>query len=202
MPTDRLHLKTFVNPELPETIYFDSSFVVKTLVEGLPYHQECMDFVRRLEEKQPIVVVSKISRPELWCAAIRICIRNLFRAKDEKKAVDIDKVLYDYPDLIKRFHKQTVQIQNDFDNLLQRFTFRVIEDVKDEILNKAQALMQKYNLGSYDAIHIATIDHWKMKDIAAFDHVIEDITDLNIWTCGGAKRHRSRWQRRKSLPAI
>lgn len=195
------HLKTFADPELPETIYFDSSFVVKTLVGGLSYHQECMDFIRRLEAKQPIVVVSKMSKLELWCAAIRIGIHNLFIKRGVPEP-DLDDVLYNYPNLIQKFHKQVTQIQKDFENLLQRFVRRIEEDINDEIINKAHDVMNKYNLGSYDSVHIATMEYWKMKDIAAFDHAIEDITDFNIWTCGGSRRHKTRLYKRSKLSPL
>lgn len=195
------HIKPFDETNLPDTIYFDSSFIVKTLVDGMEYHQECVDFVKKLEIKQPIVVVSKLSRLELWCAAIRIGIYNLFKKKN-KPVPNTDEVLYDYPDLVKRFHPQAVQLQKDFDNLLQRFVHRIKEDINDEILEKAHVLMLKYNLGSYDATHIATMEYWKMKDIVAFDHCIEDIVDLNVWTFGGCTRHKARWYKRSKLPTI
>jgi predicted nucleic acid-binding protein len=199
----RTHLKTFVEAKLPESIYFDSSFIVKTLVSGLEYHNECVKFVKRLEEAkpQPFVFASKLSKMELRCAAIRICITNLFESKGIED-INTDKILYDYPGLISRFYKEAVRIQLDFDNLLQRFTYRQVEDIDDGIIEKAQALMQKYNLGSYDAIHIATAQYWEIKNIVAFDHAIEDISDLNVWTCGGSSRHHTRWYKRSKLKPV
>lgn len=210
MPSSKAHLKTLLHPNLPETIYFDSSFIVRTLVSGLPYHQECVDFIRRLVVAQPYVVVSKISYPELWCAAIRISIDNLIAKQEKaiqkiatltkKKNITVDNLLYFYPNLISKFHSEAEQIHADFRNLLQRFTYRLIEDVNDAILTISLSLMQKYNLGSYDAVHIATMDYWKLKDLATFDHSMEDIAQLNIWTCGGSRRYNARWYKRSLLP--
>jgi len=202
MPPKRTHLHTFAALDLPETIYFDSSFIAKTLIAGLSYHQECMDFVRRLEQKQPIVVISKFSIVELRCAAIKICIQNHYASKGHTGKIDLDNILYGYPELVSRFHTQAIQIEKDVYNLLQRFTYRILEDVNDEIIDRAQPLMSKYSLGSYDAVHIATMDYWKIKDIAVFDHIVEDISDFNVWTCGGSKRHKERWYKRAKLPRI
>lgn len=197
------HIKTFVDPNLPEVLYLDSSFIVETLVAGMQHQTECMDFIRRLQEKKPIIVASRLTYLEIWCAAIRICIRNLFISKGVKpKDIHIDEILKNYPGLIGRYHKTAIKLQEDFDNLIQRFEIRIISEVTENIINKARDFMLKYNLGSYDATHIATMDDLKIKDIAAFDHSIEDINDVNVWTFGGSGRHQSRWYKRSLLPAI
>lgn len=201
MPSSRSHLHSFSSTSLPETIYFDSSFVVKTLVVGLPYHQECMDFIRRLEEKQPIVIVSKFSIVELRCAAIKLAIQKFFASKG-RRVNNLDNVLYRYPSLVSRFHRHAEQIENDFQNLLHRFKECIQEDVSEEIIKSALPFMVKYNLGSYDALHAATMNYWEVKDIAVFDHVFEDMSDFNIWTFAGSRRFKARQRQRAGLPAL
>ena len=56
--------------------------------------------------------------------------------------------------------------------------------------------MPKYRLGSYDALHIATMEDWGIKNLAVFDQGIEDLpryrAETNIWTVNGWERYKKR----------
>ncbi len=181
-------LKEFSDSPIPDVIYFDTSFIVPTLIKGVKYHQPCNAFINRLTKSQPIIVMSQLVRSELWNAVLTIKMRDKFG----KRRVDIDDELKKDPSLIDQVYPDIARIDQDFFDLMQRFVYWSMEDVTDLINKNAISLIKKYRLKSYDAIHIATMNALEVKDIAVFDWAIEDIQDLNIWTTGGATRYKKR----------
>jgi len=179
--------REFSDTNLPEIIYFDTSFILEVLIKGQRYHQECKDFIRRLEEKQPIIVFSDLLKPELWCGTISVCIRNSFKGD-----VNVREMINRRPKLVKGYYNKIIRIQKDFSDLLQRFKDWTSIPINDKILDKAQHLMLKYCLGSYDAIHIATMEEWEIKDIAVFDQHIENIPNIKIWSVDAVSRYIKR----------
>lgn len=186
--------REFNDSNLPDIIYFDTSFVIETLIKGQRYHQQCKDFIKRLSEKQPIIIFSDLLKPELWCGAISVCIRNYYKGD-----VDIRQKINERPKLIKHYHNKAVRIQKDFFDLLQRFKNWASVEIKENILNKALSLMKEYSLPSYDAIHIATMEEWDITDIAVFDQHIENIPSIKIWSVNGVERYIKREKRGGTL---
>ena len=182
------HLKKFTNIPLPEIIYFDTSFVIKVLIDGQSHFIQCREFIELLKKKQPIVVFSNLLRMELWHTRLIIVFQNL----EKEKHINFANCLKKYPNAPRRFYSEISGVNKLFNELLQNFKNWAEIPVEDKIINLALELIHKYNLDSYDAVHIATMLNWGIKDIVVFDQHIEDITDLNIWTNSGLKRYRKR----------
>lgn len=183
----RPSFREFNDPNPPEIIYFDTSFVLETLVKGQCYHEQCKNFIKRLETKQPIVIFSELLKAELWCGTIAICVRNRFG-----QDVNVRQVIDQHPKLIRHYDSKAVRIQKDFVALLQRFKDWTSIELSEEISIRAHLLMPKYCLGSYDAIHIATMEEWGIKDIAVFDKHIENIPNIRIWSVDAVSRYINR----------
>jgi predicted nucleic acid-binding protein len=188
VPVLPTHLKKFSDIPLPEVIYFDTSFVIKCLVDGESHFTQCRKFLKRLKEEQPIVVFSTFLRAELWNTRLVIIFQDL----EKMKHIDFNECRRKYPTACIDYYSQISEINKLFDELLQSFKEWVESPVNDKIMNIALVLMKKYNLLSYDSIHIATMLDWGIKDIAVFDKHIEDIIDLTIWTDGGLRRYKER----------
>ena len=183
-----------LDSSLPEVIYWDTSFVINVLFKNQPYHKESVEFIKRLESTQPVVAVSEFIRPELWCATISVCIRNAYG----KGTKPHDKIKLN-PFLVRHYHHFAPKIYKDFLDLLQRFTHRLIIPLDSNVLDLSLQMMGKFSLGSYDAIHMATMIDWKIKDIVCFDWGMENTPYLhkafNIWTVDGYKRFQGRMKR-------
>jgi len=182
------HLKKFTNIPLPEIIYFDTSFVIKVLIDGQSHFIQCREFIELLKKKQPIVVFSNLLRMELWHTRLIIVFQNL----EKERHINFANCLKKYPNAPREFYSEISGVNKLFNELLQNFKNWAEIPVEDKIINLALELIHKYNLDSYDAVHIATMLNWGIKDIVVFDQHIEDITDLNIWTNSGLKRYRKR----------
>ena len=182
------HLKKFTNIPLPEIIYFDTSFVIKVLIDGQSHFIQCREFIELLKKKQPIVVFSNLLRMELWHTRLIIVFQNL----EKERHINFANCLKKYPNAPREFYSEISGVNKLFNELLQNFKNWAEIPVEDKIINLALELIHKYNLDSYDAVHIATMLNWGIKDIVVFDQHIEDITDLNIWTNSGLKRYKKR----------
>ena len=182
------HLKKFTNIPLPEIIYFDTSFVIKVLIDEQRHFIQCREFIELLKKKQPIIVFSNLLRMELWHTRLIIVFQNL----EKERHINFANCLKKYPNAPRRFYSEISGVNKLFNELLQNFKNWAEIPVEDKIINLALELIHKYNLDSYDAVHIATMLNWGIKDIVVFDQHIEDITDLNIWTNSGLKRYRKR----------
>jgi len=168
-------------------ISFDTSFVLKTLVDGLDYHKECVQFIEDLKTFQPIIIYSETLREELWCANLIREIKDVYKIQH----LNIRNFLKIYPATPRAYHPKTVDINKKFDELLGNFKYRESIPLTSKITSEALNLVHKYNLLGADAIHVATMLHngfAEVKHIAAFDNDIEDIKDLTVWTVGGKKR--------------
>lgn len=188
MPVLPTHLKKFTDTPLPEVIYFDTSFVIKCLISGQNHSFHCRRFLKRLIENQSIVVFSNLLRAELWNARLVIVFQDL----EKTKYIKFNECCRKYPAASRDYFSEFSGINKLFDELLQNFKEWVQSSVNDKVTDTALSLMKKYNLLSYDAIHIATMLDWGIRDIVAFDSHIEDITELNIWTNGGLRRYKER----------
>lgn len=188
---DITHLKELsavLTEERFPIVSLDTSFVLKALVEGLGYHEQCVQFIKDLRTIQPIIVFSELLRSELWCANLRIKISNIYQVKPSQ-ATDIIKK---YPKLPRQLSRHSKEINRCFDELLGGFTYWHAIPVDNKITAKALDLLNKYNLLGADAIHIASMlhnDFEAVKHIVAFDDDIENITDLTVWTVEGKRRY-------------
>lgn len=188
MPVLPTHLKKFSDPPLPDIVYFDTSFVIKCLVDGVSHFNQCKEFLEKLIEKQPIVVFSNLLRAELWRARLVIVFQNL----EQKRYINLQRCCKKYPTASIDHYPEISEVNKLFNELLKNFKDWVESPVDDKIINIALPLTKKYNLCSYDAIHIATMLSKGIRDIVVFDKHIEDITEFNIWTNGRLKRYKER----------
>ena len=182
-----IHLKAFNDSPLPEVIYFDTSFVFACLVKNIKYNAECLKFIERLAKVQPIIVMSQLVRSELFNAILNLKMRDRFKGR-----VFVDQEIRKDPTLIDQFYPDITRIDQDFVDLMQRFTYWSLEPVTQDIIDKSLTLIKTYRLKSNDAIHIASMVSLDIKDIAVFDWAIEDISDINVWTHEGLKRYKDR----------
>ncbi|MDD5427975.1 MAG: PIN domain-containing protein [Candidatus Omnitrophica bacterium] len=198
MSPDSSSYKNFSDRPIPPILYVDTSFIVDALVDGQLFHKESMGFIDEMAkdvDKQPILIFSDILKIELKCAVTSICIRN-----DYGKNISINRVLKLHPDLIQKYYPTVELAEKQFMDVLQRFKNWTSMPIDEEIINRAGSVMPKYRLGSSDAIHVATMEKWDIKDILTYDWGIEDLPmykgDCSVWTCNGWRRYLSRSKRR------
>ena len=156
-------------------------------MDGLDYHNECVQFIQDLKTFQPIIIFSELLREELWCANLLVELRNLHKIR-----ININDLMKKYPTIPRNFYHKTVNINKKFDELLGNFSYWQSIPVDHRISKEALGLINKYNLLGADAIHIATMFHNEIepvKHIAVFDSHVENIKDITVWTVDGVNRY-------------
>lgn len=199
MSPDKSFFKSFTDTPIPPILYVDTSFIVEALIEGQKYHKESLNFIEALAKdpkNQPILIFSDLLKIELRCAIIANCIRNKYGRK-----VNIHKILYLHPDLMTEYYLVVEEAAKQLEGVLGRFINWASIPISDVIIKKSGELMPRYRLGSYDAIHVATMEGWDIKDIVAYDWGIEDLpkykADCKIWTCHGWAGYNDRNAKRR-----
>jgi len=183
--------REFNHAKLADVFYIDTSFIASALINGQYCHNEALGFIESLAKAQPVIVFSEILKAELRCAVLTTCLRNEFG-----KDVKIMTKLRDDPELIKKHYPEVEKQEKNFFGILQRFTNWLSIPMDEKTTAKAAPLMQQCRLGSYDAIHVATMDEWKIKDIIVFDSALEDLpmyrANSYVWTVNGWNRYKIR----------
>ncbi len=191
MPSFESCFKEFSKTPLPKALYVDTSFFVNALVKGQRYHTESIGFIEQLTKHQPIIIFSELLISELRCAILSICTRNSFGTK-----VRAGKKLSHNPELIREYCPEVQRQEKNFYDILQRFKDWASVPLSPEISKNAQKIICKYRVGSYDAIHIATMESWELKDIVVFDKGVENLPrykgNCYIWTVNGWQRYQKR----------
>jgi len=199
MTATRASFKSFSDQPIPAILYVDTSFVVDALIKGQRFHTKSLAFIDTLAKdpkNQPILIFSDLLEVELRCAIISNCIRN-----DFGKSANVKDILAKDPNLIPKYYSVVEDAKKQLEGILQRFTHWASVRITEEIIEKAGVLMVQYRLGSYDAIHIATMEKWDINDIVVYDGGIEDLpkykTSCIIWTRKGWAKYIGRESRRK-----
>lgn len=194
MSPNQSFFKSFTDTPIPPILYIDTSFIVDALIEGQEHHKDSLSFIETLAKdpkNQPILIFSDLLKVELRCAIIANCIRNKYG-----RGININKMLKVHPDLIAEYYPVVMEAEKQLEGVLGRFVNWASVRITEAIIKQSNGLMSKYRLGSYDAIHIATMEEWDIKDIVVYDWGIEDLPkykgDCNIWTCHGWKRYNNR----------
>jgi len=200
MSPDQSFFKSFTDEPNPPILYIDTTFIVDAIVEGQEHHEKSLEFIEKLakdSKTQPIIIYSDLLRIEFRCAIIGICIRNKYDLKDKS----IHDLIKAHPDVIKEFYPEVEEAEKQFQEILQRFVHRTSVEINEDIIKKSGDLMQRYRLGSYDAVHVATMEFWGIKDIVSYDWSFGDLPkykpDCKVWSCHGFKKYNDRISKRK-----
>jgi predicted nucleic acid-binding protein len=196
------HRNLLTDP-LPETIYFDTNFVIYSLIKQKPHYYKnlaCRYFIDRLINSKTKVYFSAIIFPEFWHSALKIAIAKDRGYREEGK-------VYNYlrkhkVEAVKKHITFIKYMQGNFDNLMNLLNKKerrvyVVETCR-AISEEAIRFMEDYQLLSYDAIHFASstikmpsatdkgLDKPSVFDIATIDSDFELVKCkyLNVWNRG------------------
>lgn len=159
----------------PQRLYIDTDIFVNYLFTGQPYHERCRLFLRRLMEAGlTTLYLSSL----VWNEFIHTIRRESFRAAltaDIDKSFDLAR--WEAPFVRERYlsfyHEALDDILDNFD------WFEVPFD--GQVRTEAFRLIVQYNLGSQDAVHLASANLAGVLDLASFDRQFRRIDGLYLW---------------------
>ena len=191
----------YINEFIPPILYLDTSFVVEALVEGQQYHERSRQFISDLakdSDNQPILIFSDLLIIELKCAVISICIRNEYG-----RSAKLHKKIKEKPDLVSKYYSNVIEVEKQWADTLCNFKNWASISITKNIIERAGEIMPLYRLGSMDAIHIATMEAWDIKDVASLDWGFGDLPrykpNCRVWSCDGWKKYTIRKEARKRI---
>jgi len=157
----------------PEIAYLDPSFLLNALVAESTYHAECMDFARRLEDAESILVLSNLGLDEIWFVLLRV------QAVEEHGEKGWLSFLKENPAKVMeystRLEEATLQIL-EIPHLL------LVELTTSQSL-RALGLMERYGLLPRDALHTAATFETGIGVIITTDADFALVEGLEMYTC-------------------
>ena len=157
----------------PEIAYLDPSFLLNVLVAESTYHAECVDFAKRLEDAETILVLSNLGLDEIWFVLLRI------QAVEEQGERGWLSFLKGNPakvmEYTSRLEEATLQIL-EIPNLL------LVELTASQSL-RALGVMKRYGLLPRDALHTAATFEMGIGVIITTDADFALVEGLEMYTC-------------------
>ena len=161
---------------LPQTLYWDASFIVNSAHADARWHKECESFNAHLLQSQTISYVSTLALDESWFTLLQFMINDDYPDKSFWRVVNDDSsVIANYVDRLEK-------ITEDFYANPQ---IRVVS-IGSRAPRGALKNMREFDLLPRDAMHLAAMRQYKIEHIVTTDADFLPVSDISIFTCNPA----------------
>ena len=159
----------------PGHLYLDTDVIIHALIRSQPHHDRCVRFLARVAQQGWTTIhLSTLS----WSAVAHRLAHPKFREglpMDVRRQYRLDH--WDRSDVRRRYLSEHLAQAAE---LLEPFEWEELS-LTPEILRTALGIMVEYNLGSQDAIHLATMRQAGVVDLASFDKRFRRVDWLYLW---------------------
>jgi predicted nucleic acid-binding protein len=206
--------KNLLRDPIPKQIYFDTNFIVNTLFfykRNRYTNLACRYFVQRLFKSDTNIYFSSIIFPEFWHSILKIAVSITYNLRNDQEVYK--KLKEKKKEVISQTYIEIQDKQRQFDELMTRLNSNkqrvFVVETEKAIMVEAEKHLQKYNLMSFDAVHLASatinIESGKYRkppifDIATMDSDFLHINDrkFSFWHCGCSTNEIQEYE--KTLP--
>ncbi|MFQ6061841.1 MAG: type II toxin-antitoxin system VapC family toxin [Methanosarcinales archaeon] len=154
-------------------MYWDSNFIVNFAYDKSKYHQECSEFLVRLENNKVESVVSVLALDEAWFVILQLRIEDDFHPQKFWEVYNSDNNVINL--YLESLEKLTHKI---YDCSL----VKVVGTNNSWIFDALKNMKQFYFLPR-DAFHIVTMQKYNIKSIVTTDEHFLCVPDIKIYTC-------------------
>jgi predicted nucleic acid-binding protein len=169
MPCERRNFDDVLEP----LIYWDTTYAIAFFEEKALFHDECVDFERRLRNESVLSVSSDFTHNEL---AFHIFKTALTEEGDRTGRYWL-QVKQDNPRLLLATIPTVKARRDELDYL----TFQI--SIGEGVKQRAFALMQRYPLLPTDAYHIATALESDVTAFVTLDNDFLQVDGIIVYTC-------------------
>ncbi|MGI8553108.1 MAG: type II toxin-antitoxin system VapC family toxin [Dehalococcoidia bacterium] len=159
----------------PNRLYIDTDIFVSYFVSSQPHHERCNSFIVRLVALGlTTVYISSL----VWLELLHVVSQERFRAtlsRQMRAEFRLDR--WEESAVRRRYVEWFVELLTQ---LLSDFEWVEIS-LTPEVRSAATAYMAQYNLGSQDAIHLASAVGEGVHDLASFDRQFRRVGNLFLW---------------------
>ena len=159
----------------PAHLYLDTDIILDYLVSTRPFHSRSVRLLERIVE-HGFTTTYLSSLP--WMEFAHVIRHTSFRANlpDELLArFPLDQ--WQNPAARQRYREF---FMGELDKLLENFEWAEIELTRDVRL-AALELLDQYNIGAHDAVHLASASLANVLDLASFDRAFRQVNWLYLW---------------------
>ncbi|MDO8615485.1 MAG: type II toxin-antitoxin system VapC family toxin [Dehalococcoidia bacterium] len=156
----------FSREELPELLFFDTSFILAVVFVHEVHHEPSVEFLARLKSAAALVVVSPVLRLEYfngWRRAMVEGVVGRSRGADESER-----------------RRLFGMAQGVLDDMLAHFRVREVR-LTESVQDRTVELMKKHNLQSLDAVNVAAALEIGCRDIVSLDDDFRRVEGVRLW---------------------
>lgn len=189
-----MSIKQFIiEDNLPPKIALDTSFLLythytykngNTSNERYNYYRNIIAkiFLEQILTVCEKILISSMVFPEFWRGVL---INEIMAGERIQNTEGARKFLKNKPSCVEKYYGKVKSSADDLTNLIDLYKkkIKICESSRDVSI-AAMSVMKKYNLDTYDAIHIGSMRLEKIRNFATFDSGIISGCgkDLNMWT--------------------
>lgn len=166
--------RSFADP-LPSQLYLDTNVIIDYLIDNRPFHVRCIPFLERVRQSGlTTIYLSSLS----WTEFVHAIRKESFRTSLPPELQDQlsvarwqdSRVRGEYLDFFLSL----------FQRLIDHFDWAEVP-VTSTIRRRAVDLIKQFNLGTQDAIHVASAFEADVVDLASFDEGYRRVDGLVLW---------------------
>jgi predicted nucleic acid-binding protein len=166
--------RSFSDPP-PDRLYLDTNIVIDYLISNRPFHARCVAFLDSIRRRgRTTIFLSSIS----WTEFVHVIRKDTFRSvlPDElQERLSVGRwqdssIREQYIDFFLAL----------FQRLIDHFDWAEVP-VTSTVRARAVTLIKQFNLGTQDAIHVASAFETGVLDLASFDEGYRRVDGLVLW---------------------
>jgi len=157
----------------PDLAYLDASFILNLVVQESAFHNECLDFAKRLEAANSILVLSNLGLDETWFVLLRV------QAVQEHGERGWLSFLRENPEKVRAY---TFRLEEVTQQILRIPNLLWIELTTNQSL-QALTLMKRYGLLPRDALHATLVIDAGIGTLITTDADFARVEGITLYTC-------------------
>jgi predicted nucleic acid-binding protein len=158
--------------DLPEVMYWDSSFIINFCVDGVKYHSACAGFAQRLKEENILSIISNLTLDEVWYALLRVNLNNDYEDNWREMLRHEPELIVKYLPILRRATADLLMLPN-----------LILVETPTEATLKALDTIERYHLLPRDAIHLTTAISLGVHTIVTTNLDFTRVDGATIYTC-------------------
>ena len=164
---------------LPEDIYLDTSVAASALIAGVAHHAACAAFCNRFAADDCTVYFSQLLRLEIAQTLQNFAARN--KGAQLPESVRRQHDIGQWTTSFEVRWRWLLHGLNRLNALLARFAHTVELPIQARLWEDSIELMARWQLGSNDALHVATARAYGLRYFATTDRGFRDVPTPMIW---------------------
>lgn len=158
-------------------MFLDSSVIVASIFVGSPHWEAADGFVKQLHTHGSAVYFSTLVRFEYAQAIRNLAVRRSLLPGNTREQFGLDRWEFDLFVRARWFAFGDAK----FTALIETFAMAYEMPFERELRERILSLMAYYDLKSYDAVHLATLQHYGIPHFATCDRHFSAIDGLGLF---------------------